>query len=462
MKSLLVPAFFAAFMIIPPRSEAQKELPPKGGPAKDFRLSAKSSGKLSNGLKTTFVNYGDIPKVTIRLIIATGGIHEEENQNGLAELTAEMLRQGSTTMNFKVLSDKVARMGGALEVYSSKEAVTINGSVLSEFAADLIKIIADILINPAFPESEIERLKDNLKRQLAVNQTVPQSIAWDRFSRTIFGNTSLGRVFSKREIINGFTKTKVADFYTRNFGASRSSVYVVGIFDSVKVKDAIANSLTAWNAGPPPFTPPIKHVAKRDTIIIDRKNSPQTTVILGLATIPPNDKDYIGLEVLDALLGGAFGSRIVRNIREDKGYTYSPYSELVNRKGVSIWSQNADITTEHTIDALKEIDKEIRTLQQTPPPGDELKGVQNYLSGLFVLRNSSPGGIINQLNFLDKHGLPDSYLNDYVKNINKITPREITAAAKKYIDLSKMTVIMVGNKDIITKQIEAKQPKKAF
>jgi predicted Zn-dependent peptidase len=457
MKNILVAATFAAFMIISLRSQAQKELPPKGGPAKDFRLSAKSTGKLSNGLKTTFVSYGDIPKVTIRLIISTGGIHEEEDETGLAELTAEMLRQGSTTMNFKTLSDKVARMGGALEVYSSKEAVTVSGSVLSEYAPELIKIIADILINPAFPESEIERLKDNLKRQLAVNQTVPQSIAWDNFSRTVFGNTSLGRVFSKPEIINGFTKAKVAGFYARNFGASRSSLYVVGVFDPAKVKEAIAKSLTAWKAGPPPFTPPVKLVAKRDTIVIDRKNSPQTTVILGLTTIPPNDKDYVGLEVLDALLGGAFGSRIVRNIREDKGYTYSPYSELVNRKGISVWSQNADITTEHTIDALKEIDKEIRTLQQTPPPGDELKGVQNYLSGLFVLRNSSPGGIINQLNFLDKHGLPDSYLSDYVKNINKITPKEITAAAKKYIDLSKMTVVMVGNKEVITKQSEVKR-----
>src|SRR5204863_3418368 len=103
--------------------------------------------------------------------------------------------------------------------------------------------------------------------------------------------------------------------------------------------------------------------------------------------------------------------------RENKGYTYSPNSNILNRRGVSVWSETADVTSEHTIDALKEIEKEINRLRDEPPSAEELKGIQNYLAGIFVLQNSTPGGIIGQLQFLDKHGLPDSYLTNFVKNI---------------------------------------------
>ena len=166
--------------------------------------------------------------------------------------------------------------------------------------------------------------------------------------------------------------------------------------------------------------------------------------------------------VTDALLGGSFGSRITTNIREDKGYTYSPYSSILNRRGVSVWTESADVTSEHTIAALQEIEKEIKRLQDEPPSAEELKGIQNYLAGIFVLQNSSPGGIIGQLQFLDKHGLPDSYLTSFVKNINSITPQQVSDITKKYLDYKKMLVVMVGDERAIKKQIGDTKAKKAF
>lgn len=439
-----------------------QEKPPQGGQPKDFKLSEKKKAKLTNGLQTTMVKYGDLPKVTINLTVSTGSIHEAPGETGLATLTGEMIKQGSRTMDFKTLSRKVAAMGGTIFVGVGKEEISISGSVLSEFSAEFIAVIADLISNPAFPPNELNRLKENAKRDLAVDMTVPQSIAEDKFRKALFKDHPYGRYFSTAETIDKFTLEKVKDFYNKNFGAARSALYVVGQYDEAQVNSAINKSFGKWKAGPAIYTPPIQSVVRQDTLVIDRKESPQTTLIVGLPTILPKDKDYIGLYVTDALLGGAFGSRITSNIRENKGYTYSPYSTILNRRSVSVWYESADISSENTMAALKEIEKEIIRLQQEPPPANELKGVQNYLAGIFVLQNSSPSGIIGQLQYLDKHGLPDSYLTSFVKNVNSINPQQVSAIAKKYLDYKKMMIVMVGDQKAIQKQIEETKAKKAF
>lgn len=234
------------------------------------------------------------------------------------------------------------------------------------------------------------------------------------------------------------------------------------MFDESAVNTAIKNSFSTWKPGPPDSLPLPEKKLATDTIIIDRKDSRQSTLIVGLPAIAATDKDYIALHVTDAILGGAFGSRITRNIREDKGYSYSPYSYIATRKGISVWSQTAEVTSEHTADALVEIQKEIIRLRNEPPSALELKGIQNYLSGIFVLQNSSPQGIIAQLDFLQKHDLPDSYLTNFVSAINAITPQRVMEMARRHLDPLKMTVVIVGDKEAITKQLQNNSRKKAF
>ena len=158
--------------------------------------------------------------------------------------------------------------------------------------------------------------------------------------------------------------------------------------------------------------------------------------------------------VTNSLLGGSFGSRITSNIRENKGYTYSPNSTMLNQKGSTLWYEQADVTSEHTVNALLEIEKEIKRLQVEAPKQEELEGIQNYMAGIFVLQNSAPGGIINQLNFLDQYGLDDSYLTNYVKNVYKVTPQMISQMVKNHIQYDKMVKVMVGDKTQIDQQIE--------
>lgn len=435
-----------------PVAQAQKETPPAGGTPKDFKLPEKKASKLSNGLGVNLVQYGLIPKVNVNLIIKTGNVHEGPQQVWLADLTGELIKEGTTSMDFKTISKKVAGMGGDVNVTVASDQFTISGSVLSEFAPELIKILGDIAINPAFPGKEVERLKNDLKRQLAVQKTQPQSQASEKFFKIIYKDHPYGNLFPTEAAISGYTLEQIKDFYNKNFGARRTVLYVVGKFNGDAVTKAVEETFSKWKEGPEVNYPPAVQVKSNEIAIIDRKGAPQTTIALGLPTITPNDPDYVAMQITNALLGGSFGSRITSNIREDKGYTYSPFSSIQNHKGVSVWFEQADVTSEHTGESLREIAKEIRKLQSEPPPKAELEGIQRYQAGIFVLQNSTPSGIIGQLNFIDLYGLDDSYLTNRVQNIYAVTPEKVQQITKDHLKYEDMTLVMVGDQKLLEKQ----------
>jgi predicted Zn-dependent peptidase len=244
----------------------------------------------------------------------------------------------------------------------------------------------------------------------------------------------------------------VKGFYEKNFGARRTVVYVVGKFDQAAVEKAISDSFSAWKEGPEVNYPPATASKSSEIATIDRPGAPQTTIMLGIPTLLPKSPDYVALQVTNSLLGGSFASRITTNIREDKGYTYSPHSSIQDRKNTSLWVEEADVTSEQTGASLQEIAKEVKRLQNEAPPKQELEGIQNYMAGIFVLQNSTPAGIISQLNFIDKHELDDSYLTNRVKNIYAVTPEKVSQITKENFKYEDMTLVMVGDKKLLDKQ----------
>ncbi len=238
------------------------------------------------------------------------------------------------------------------------------------------------------------------------------------FSKALYGDHPYGRLFPTPEQLNSYTADQVRSFYENNFGARRTHVYVAGMFDEAAVKAAIEKAFSDWKTGPEPLVMPPEPAQGRQYVdMINRANASQSNVFLGLPTIDPSQPDYIGLLATNAMLGGSFSSRITSNIREDKGYTYSPRSSVSVRRLDGYWVQQAAITTDDTAAALKEILYEINRLRDEVPPPEELKAIQNYMAGIFTLRNSSRQGIINVLNRVALHGQNDSYLTEYVSRV---------------------------------------------
>lgn len=455
MKKKSIVFFVALLVVATAVSFAQKQLPPEGGTPRDFKLPPKQTFTLRNGVNVTMVQYGSLPKVTISMIVRSGNMNEQSNEVWLSDVTGDLMKEGTISRGAQQIAEEAAAMGGTVNVSVGLDQTTINGDVLSEFAPKLVAILADVIRNPLLPESELARIKNDKIRQLTVQRSQPGSLTLEQFRRIIYGDHPYGRIFPTQEMLEGYTIQQVRDFYKKNFGALRTSIYVAGQFDGKEVERALRNAFGDWDRGAEPLINIPKVSAKRFFHLNDRPGAPQSTIYLGLPVINPADKEYVPLIVTNSLLGGSFGSRITSNIREQKGYTYSPFSQISTRYRDAYWVEIADVTTDVTGPALEEVFKEINRLQSEPPSQEELKGIQNYLSGTFVLQNSSRGGIIGQLSFLKLHGLKDDYLTTYVKTVHSVTPEQVSGLTKKYIRDEDMTLVITGDKKKIEKQIEA-------
>lgn len=434
---------------------AQKQAPPEPGPAKNFTVPTPRKFTLDNGLAVTLVPYGTVPKVTVRLGVRTGNIDEAAGETWLSDIVGDYLTQGTATRSATQIAETAARMGGSLDVTVGLDRTDVGGDVLSESAAEMIGLVADVVRNATFPPAELARLKSDRLRQLAIAKSQPQPLAQEKFLAALYGDHPYGRLFPTAEMVQGFTVDQVKAFHEKNFGAARAHLYVVGRFDEKAAETAIRKAFGDWKRGTPPSENAPKPRTERAVYLIDRPGAVQSTLYVGVPVLNPSSPDWIPMQVMNALLGGSFSSRITSNIREQKGYTYSPFSQVSSRNHDAYWAEVADVTTNVTGPALKEIFGEIDRLQAEPPTAQELKGIQNYIAGTFVLQNSSRAGIVALLQFVDLQGLPDDYLNKFVQRAYAVTPAEVQQIAAKSIEDDKATIVVVGDRKIVEEQVKA-------
>jgi predicted Zn-dependent peptidase len=450
--SILMLTIFAVFATAQ-SAPMQKQTPPPGGPPKPFHLPEIQRFTLPNGLQVTMVPYGSIPKVEINIAVRAGNLNESASQIWLADLTGDLMKEGTTSKTSEQVAQEAASMGGSVDVSVGPDVTNISSDVLAEFGPKAVALLADVVRNPLLPSSELPRLKQDALRRLSIQKSQSGPLARERFLQALYPDHPYGRYFSTEAIINSFDENEVKKFYTDNFGAARTRIYVAGRFDAAAVKAAITKAFSDWKKGADPLIAIPKPVSKREVDLVDRPGAAQSTLYVGLPTIDPSNADYLPLQVMNTLLGGSFGSRITSNIREQKGYTYSPSSQLSVRYRDAYWAEVADVTTESTGPSIKEILYEIDRLQKDPPSDAELEGIKNYLAGVFVLRNSNRDGLITQLQYVDLHNLGDDYLNTYVQKVYAITPQQVQAMTQKYIVPGKLTIVVVGDKSKVADQI---------
>ena len=448
-----IATFCLMFLSMAAFAQNGKQSPPPGGPPKPFRLPHIEKFTLPNGLQVTMVPYGSIPKVAISVAVRAGNLNESAQQTWLADLTGQLMKEGTTSKTSEQVAEQAASMGGSIDVNVGADVTHLDSDVLSEFGPQAVALLADVVQHPLLPESEVARLKQDQLRRLSIAKTQPGQLARERFVQALYPNHPYGRMLSTDAIINSFNLDAVKKFYSDNFGAQRTHVYVAGKFDPAAVKAAITKSFSDWAKGPAPLIDVPKPVGKHELDIIDRPGAAQSTLYIGLPTIDPSQPDYIPLQVMNALLGGSFGSRITANIREAKGYTYSPRSQVSARYRDAYWVQVADVTTQFTGPSIKEILYEIDRLSKEPPSAPELEGIKNYLAGVFVLNNSSRDGLINQLQYIDLHQLGDDYLDTYVQKVFAVTPEQVQSMAAKYVVPDKLTMVVVGDKSKVSDQV---------
>ncbi|MCJ2178227.1 M16 family metallopeptidase [Novosphingobium album (ex Hu et al. 2023)] len=434
-----------------PDAVAAREAPPAPAAPRPFTLPQMTAYALPNGMQVTLIPYGNVPKATILAGVYTGNIDDGANV-WLADMTGALMQKGAGGRDASQLADLAAGMGGSLSLSTGLNLTTAAMDVLSEDAPQAIGLIADLLQRPDLKAGELEKVRADLLRNLSVAKSTPDSIAEDAFASVIYPDHPYGRVFPTQKQLAGYTLDQVKGFHAANFGAARTHFYVVGRFDEGAVRAAIENAFGGWMAGAAPTALPSPVNTAPRVILIDRPGAPQSMVMMGQRVDKPGaDVDF---KAANTLLGGYFSSRITRNIREDKGYTYSPHASLSDRVEGASWAESAAVTAASTGPAITEIYKEIRRMQDEPPTAAEVQGIKNYMNGTFVIGLASRKGMANSLATLDLLGLGAGYMNAYVGKVSALTPADLQAAVKRELPIGKMSMVVVGPLDSVRPQLE--------
>ena len=357
-------------------------------------------------------------------------------------------------------SDEIARtaaaMGGGLNVGVGIHDTTFGLNVLAENGPEAVALLADVIRHPDFPEDQLDRVRQNLIRNVTDARSRPQPIANEAYAQLLYGTDHpYGHPLPTTEELNSYGIADVRGFHADNFGAARTRIYVAGRFDEAAMENAIRNAFADWQEGTERSARPIPPRGGPVVRMIDRDGAVQSTVRVGFPAVGPDHADAIPLAVMNAILGGSFTSRLTQNLRERNGWTYSPGSGVTQRPGSGYWTFNADIRTPDTAPALSETFGEINRMQIDLVPEAEATGMQTWLSGLFILQNASTGGLINQIAFRDSYGLPDDYLETYVPRILAVTRDDIARVANTYLDTDQLVLVIVGDEDAIRDEVQA-------
>lgn len=435
------------------RSASPLDSPARPGRPRDFVLPAKTEFKLKNGLRVTLVPFGNLPIVKVRIVVRVGNINEAKDEVWLADLTGDLMKEGTKSRSAEQIAKEIAAIGGKVRIFVGEDSTTVRGDVLTEFGPKLVEFMADIVQNPLFPESELPRLKRDLIRSLNIQKSQVGSLVHERLRAAMFGDHPYGRAFPTEKMLNGYGIKAIKSFYESNFGAHRTHVYIVGRFDEKEMKAAIGRNLRDWEVGRAPLINVPKPSFENAVHLIDRPGAIQSTICIGIPVADPSHDDHPAVAVTDGLLGGAMMSRITRNIREEKGYTYDTFSDISARYRNAYWVLTAAVATDVTGAALGEICGEIRRLRSEPPPEEELEDFRNLVSGLYLLRNASPASIASQLSFLDLHGLDGSYPTRYVRKVHAVTPVGVQEVAQTYWRDDRILMVVAGDREKIYDQL---------
>lgn len=420
-----------------------------------WRLPPREELELEGGLGMTLAAVGAVPKATLRLVTGAGAVREGPGETWLSQFAARYLKEGTAGRSAAALADHVAGLGGELHVDVDDDTLLLEVRVLSEFAPAAAELLAEVVRMPALPEEALERLRADLGRQLELARSEPGWVTLALFREALFGDHPYGCVLPEATEVEGLSLAGVRDFLARALRASGSRLYVAGRFDAGAVRAAAERALGGWDTPPVVGAPLPEPSYERVIRLVDRPGAPQSTIHLGLPVPRPAHEDFVPLMVADAMLGGSFMSRITTNIRERKGYTYSPRSSISALREATYWLEAADVTTAVTGASLEEIFAEIDRLGAEPPPADELAGIQNYVAGVQLMRVATAPGLLSVLSFIDLHGLGEEWAQSFVERVYSVTPAAVQRVVAEHLRPAATTIAVTGDAEQIRDQLAA-------
>lgn len=429
-------------------AQPNRNAPPELPPPPDLNLPEIDEFTLQNGLKVFFMEKSDVPLIHLNVVIKAGLVDDPEDKISLANLTADMLDEGAAEKTSLEIADEIDFLGASVSVSSGYHTTGISlHTPMSKFD-EALNIYKDIILNPDFPEKELERLKKEKINLHMQRYDQPTSIASIMFNRTLYNDLhEYGRInYLDISAIQNFTVKDIRSFYNEFFGSDNSFIVAVGDIKPDLLKEKLEKTFGKWEKGKSNETELKKaeQVNKRIVHLVDKPGSEQSVIYIGRIGAERKTDDYFPVLVMNTILGGSFSSRLNQNLREQHGYTYGARTVFHFRHSAGPFIAYASVYTDVTDKALKEFFNELDSITVSITD-EELNRAKNYTALKFPQNFQTTAAIANRIEELVTYNLPENYFTNYIDKILSVSKDEVKKAAEKYIIPDEMIVVVVGD-----------------
>jgi zinc protease len=442
----------------PAADAPDRSVRPAVGEAPDVTLPQPRTFTLANGMRVVMMEKRDLPLVQVNLIIDAGSVRDPADRDGLASLTAAMLDEGAAGMNALEIADAFEFLGARFGIGAGTHSATMTLRVPTPRLQEALRLAADVMLRPEFPERELDRIRTERLTGLIRRHDDPNSVAGVLLDATLYGaQHAYGRSGAGTEAaLRAVSTAELRDFYQRYYRPNNTTAIIVGDLDEATARRLLESAFGGWQRGAvtPLRVADAPQVRGRTIYIVDRPGSAQSVVRLGRVGVPRSTEDYYALEVMNTILGGSFTSRLNQNLREDKGYSYGASSGFAYMPAAGPWSASSAVQTQSTGPALREFMNELRGMHQ-PLPADEVERAKNFLAMRYPAGFQSVAGIAGRLSEVVQYNLPADYFNRYVDNVLAVTKEDVERVARQYLDPDNVAIVVVGDRQVIEQQVRS-------
>ena len=444
-------------MTATPSQTAFPSTAPPLGPERPVAWPLRTVRTLANGMQVVLAEQRTFPKIGVELFFRSGNSRVALSTPDVAELAARVLRTGTLSRKSRQIEEDLRRMGASLGTTAGADSSAIAISGLSEFAPQILAMVADLAEHASFPPEEFERERRQRVEELKIERTTPGFLARERFRRVLFGEAGENpyAVIAPTEAqVESYTVENLTAFYRENYVPSNALLIAVGDFASAEMLRLIENTFGDWKAAPAhPFSVPSVPPGRGRTVdLVHLPGAVQAEVLVGNLSLNRQSPDWHRAVLTNAIYGGAFNSRLIANIREQKGYTYSPRSAFHPLRHAGYFSVHAAVRNEVVAATLTEIFYEIDRMRSLPVGENELRDAANYLSGAFSLGIATQDGLLGQLSTVYLDNLPEDYLETFRDKIRALTSEDVLLTARRYFDSPNARIVVVGDRAQIESQ----------
>ena len=405
---------------------------------------------LPNGINLLILEDHRFPLITVQFDInGAGAMYEPAGEPGLAAATARLLTDGTKTRSGKQIAEQIDSLGASLSASApfGSGSVVVSASGLSDKFEQWFAVTTDAMLHPSFPADEVTQYRSRAKSALLQQRSQPGFLANQTMSRALYGNYPAAVVSATPESIDSLTSAMLAEWHARHYAPENTILAISGDVNAKALIPQLRVWLAEWKRSKVPVNlpavpPPASH---GKILLVDRPGSVQTTLLMGNLAIDRTNPDYPALVVLNEVLGAGAASRLFLNLREEKGYTYGVYSNIVARKYTGPWTAGGDLRTEVTGGAMTEFVRELNRIRDEKVSAEELDAARRSVVARFALSLESPQQLIGYAITRKVYNFPADYWDKYPAQITAITADDVQRVAKKYIDPATMQVVAVGD-----------------